>query len=95
MVDWSWRGVVVMADGIQGAGKMPFDISSNIHQQTRSREAIETHLADQRVEKEHRANHRRLEALREQSLELSKSYDKFGGATKATKPQGANVNIEV
>jgi len=84
-----------MADGIQGAGQMPFDIGSHIHKQTRAREAIETHLADQRVEKEHRANHRRLEALREQSLELSKSYDKFGAATKATRPEGSNVNIEV
>lgn len=84
-----------MADGLTGVGSAPFNIGSHIHQQTRAREAIETHLTDQRVEKEHRANHRRLEALEEQSLELSKSYDKFGGATKATKPQGANVNIEV
>lgn len=86
---------MVMADGLTGVGSAPFNIGSHIHEQTRMREAIETHLADQRAEKEHRVNHRRLEALREQSLELSKSYDKFGAATKATKPQGSNVNIEV
>ena len=46
-------------------------------------------------EKQHRQNHRQLDAIREQSLDLAKAYDRFGGATKATKPQGANVNIEV
>lgn len=84
-----------MADGIQGAGQMPFDISSNIHQQSRHREAIENHLTEQRVEKQHRQNHRHLDAIREQSLDLAKAYDRFGGATKATKPQGTNLNIEV
>ena len=95
MVDRSWRGVVVMADGIQGAGKMPFDISSNIHQQTRAREAIETHLTDQRVEKEHRANHAHLEGLAKQRLDLQESYDKFGRKTVADRPQGTKLNIEV
>ena len=60
-----------------------------------AREAIETHLAEQRVEKEHRANHRHLEGLAEQRLDLQQSYDRFGRKTNADRPQGTKLNIEV
>ncbi len=55
-----------MSDGVSGIGSAPFNVGSDIHQQTRARERIETHLVEQRVEKAHRANHTHLEALREQ-----------------------------
>ena len=85
-----------MADGIQGASQhMPFNVGSDIHEQTRAREAIETHLAEQRVEKEHRANHRHLEGLAEQRLDLQQSYDRFGRKTNADRPQGTKLNMEV
>jgi hypothetical protein len=50
---------------------------------------------EQRVTKEHRANHTHLEALREQKLDLGKAYDRFGTKTTADRPQGTNINIEV
>jgi len=95
MVDWSWRWVVVMADGISGIGSAPFNVGSEIHQQTQARERIETHLAEQRVEKEHRANHSHLEALAKQRFDLQETYDRFGRKTTADRPQGTNINIEV
>ena len=84
-----------MADGLSGIGNAPFNVGSDIHQQTQSRERIEAHLAEQRVEKEHRANHTHLEALREQRLDLGKAYDRFGAKTNADRPQGTKINIEV
>ena len=84
-----------MSDGVSGFGSMPFSVSSDIHTQTKTRERIENHLVEQRVAKEHRANHTHLEELRKQSLELSQGYDRFGSKTTASKPTGANVNIEV
>jgi len=95
MVDWSWRWVVVMADGVSGIGSAPFNVGSQIHQQTQARERIETHLAEQRVEKEHRANHSHLEALAKQRFDLQETYDRFGRKTTADRPQGTNINIEV
>ena len=84
-----------MADGLTGVGNMPFNVGSDIHAQTRARERIETHLAEQRVEKEHRANHSHLEALVKQRLDLQESYDRFGRKTSADRPQGTKLNIEV
>ena len=84
-----------MADGLTGVGNMPFNVGSDIHAQTRARERIETHLAEQRVEKEHRANHSHLEALAKQRLDLQQSYDRFGRKTNADRPQGTKLNIEV
>jgi len=95
MVDWPWRWVVVMADGVSGIGSAPFNVGSEIHQQTQARERIETHLAEQRVEKEHRANHSHLEALAKQRFDLQETYDRFGRKTTADRPQGTNINIEV
>jgi len=84
-----------VADGLSGIGNAPFNVGSDIHQQTQSRERIEAHLAEQRVTKEHRANHTHLEALREQRLDLGKAYDRFGAKTTADRPQGTKINIEV
>ena len=50
----------LMADGISGIGSAPFNVGSDIHQQTQTRERIETHLAEQMVAKQHRANHAHL-----------------------------------
>ena len=84
-----------MSDGLSGVGSAPFNVGSHIHEQTRAREVIETHLAEQRVEKEHRANHRHLEGLVRQRLDLQQSYDRFGHKTNADRPQGTKLNIEV
>ena len=84
-----------MSDGVSSIGSAPFNVGSDIHQQTRSRERIETHLAEQRVEKEHRSNHGHLEALAKQRFDLQESYDRFGRKTNADRPQGTKINIEV
>jgi len=85
-----------VADGTKGiSSNMPFNVGSDIHAQTRMRERIESHLVEQRVEKEHRANHTHLEAIRKQQLELSESYDRFGAKIAGARPQGSNVDIEV
>jgi len=84
-----------MADGVSGIGSAPFNVQSDIHHQTRARERIETHLAEQRVEKEHRANHSHLEALAKQRFDLNETYDRFGRKTTADRPQGTKLNIEV
>ena len=84
-----------MSDGVSGIGSAPFNVGSDIHEQTRARERIETHLAEQRVEKAHKANHSHLEALAKQRFDLQESYDRFGRKTTADRPQGTNLNIEV
>ena len=84
-----------MADGVSGVGSAPFNVGSHIHQQTQTRERIETHLVEQRVAKEHRANHSHLEALAKQRFDLQETYDRFGRKTNADRPQGTNINIEV
>jgi hypothetical protein len=84
-----------MSDGVSGIGSAPFNVGSDIHEQTRARERIETHLAEQHVEKAHRANHSHLEALAKQRFDLQESYDRFGRKTTADRPQGTNLNIEV
>ena len=66
-----------MSDGLSGVGSAPFNVGSHIHEQTRAREVIETHLAEQRVEKEHRANHRHLEGLVQQRLDLQQIYGRL------------------
>ena len=84
-----------MSDGVSGIGSAPFNIQSDIHRQTQSRERIENHLKEQMVEKEHRSNHEHLEAIRKQRLDLQESYDRFGRKTNADRPQGTKLNIEV
>ena len=84
-----------MSDGVSGVGNAPFNVGSDIHEQTRARERIENHFTEQQVEKNHRNNHQHLEAIRKQQLELSESYDRFGRKTNADRPQGTKINIEV
>jgi hypothetical protein len=84
-----------VADGLSGIGNAPFNVGSDIHQQTQSRERIENHLKEQMVEKEHRTNHSHLEALAKQRFDLQESYDRFGRKTTADRPQGTKLNIEV
>ena len=84
-----------MSDGVSGIGSAPFNVGSDIHQQTRARERIETHLVEQRVEKEHRSIHSHLEALAKQRFDLNETYDRFGRKTAADRPQGTKLNIEV
>ena len=84
-----------MSDGVSGIGSAPFNVGSHIHQQTQTRERIEAHLVEQRVAKEHRANHSHLEALAKQRFDLQETYDRFGRKTNADRPQGTNINIEV
>ena len=84
-----------MSDGVSGIGSAPFNVQSDIHQQTQSRERIESHFKEQMVEKEHRANHSHLEALAKQRFDLQESYDWFGRKTNAYRPQGTKINIEV
>ncbi len=84
-----------MSDGVSGIGSAPFNIQSDIHQQTQSRERIESHLKEQMVEKKHRANHSHLEALAKQRFDLNETYDRFGRKTNADRPQGTKINIEV
>ena len=84
-----------MSDGVSGIGSAPFNIQSDIHQQTQSRERIESHLKEQMVEKKHRANHSHLEALAKQRFDLNETYDRFGRKTTADRPQGTKLNIEV
>jgi hypothetical protein len=84
-----------MADGLSGIGNAPFNVGSDIHQQTQSRERIEAHLKEQMVEKKHRANHSHLEALAKQRFDLGETYDRFGRKTNADRPQGTKINIEV
>ena len=84
-----------MSDGVSGIGSAPFNVGSDIHQQTKTRERIETHLTEQRVEKEHRANHSHLDAIAKQRFDLQESYDRFARKTNADRPQGTKINIEV
>lgn len=84
-----------MADGVSGIGSAPFNVGSDIHHQTRARKAIEAHLMEQRVTKEHRASHKHLEALAKQRLDMSQTYDRFGRTKQADRPQGTKINIEV
>ena len=75
-----------MSDGLSGIGSAPFNVGSDIHQQIQSRERIESHLKEQMLEKEHRANHSHLEALAKQRFDLQESYDRFGRKTNADRP---------
>ena len=84
-----------MSDGVSGIGSAPFNVQSDIHQQTQFRERIESHLKEQMVEKEHRANHSHLEALAKQRFDLQETYDRFGRKTNADRPQGTKIDIEV
>jgi len=71
-------------------GNLPFSIEA-----TRSRESIENHQAQQRVQVEHNRAHKLSKALERQQLDLMLSYDKFGASNTGLKPQGSIVDMEV
>jgi hypothetical protein len=82
-----------MSDGVSGIGSAPFNIQSDIHQQTRSRERIEKHFEEQQVQKEHRRTHVREEALRTEAAELT--YNRTGKLQQSQKEQGLVIDKEV
>lgn len=82
-----------MSDGVSGIGSAPFNVGSDIHQQTRSRELIERHFEQQQVQKLHRRTHAREEALRAETVELT--YDRVGKLQQSQKEQGLIIDKEV
>ena len=71
-------------------GNLPFAIEAQ-----RSRESIENHQAQQKVQVEHNRAHKLAKALEKQQFELILSYDNAGSQNKALKPQGTIVDMEV
>ena len=79
-----------MSDGVSGIGSAPFNVQSDIHQQTQARKRIEKHFEEQQVSKEHRRTHVREEALR---TELT--YNRTGKLQQAQREQGLVIDKEV
>jgi len=75
---------------IDPVGNLPFAIDLQ-----RSRESIENHQAQQRVQVEHNRAHKLAKALERQQLDLMLSYDKFGAHNTGLQPQGQVVDISV
>ena len=71
-------------------GNLPFAVELQ-----RSRESIENHQAQQRVQVEHNRAHKLSKALERQQLDLMLSYDKFGASNSGLKPQGSIIDMEV
>ena len=71
-------------------GNLPFAVELQ-----RSRESIENHQAQQRVQVEHNRAHKLSKALERQQLDLMFSYDKFGASNSGLQPQGQIVDMEV
>ena len=71
-------------------GNLPFAVEAQ-----RSRESIENHQAQQRVQVEHNRAHKLSKALERQQLDLMVSYDRFGASNTALQPKGQIVDIEV
>lgn len=71
-------------------GSLPFAIEA-----TRSRESIENHQAQQRVQVEHNRAHKLSKALERQQLDLMLSYDRLGAHNTGLQPQGQIVDMEV
>ena len=82
-----------MADGLSGVGLAPFNVQSNIHQQTESRQKIEKYFEEQQVQKEHRRTHVREETLRTEAAELT--YNRVGKLQESQKDQGLVIDKEV
>lgn len=82
-----------MADGISGVGSAPFNVQSDIHQQTESRQRIEKYFEEQQVQKEHRRTHAREETLRTEAAELT--YNRVGKLQQSQKDQGLVIDKEV
>ena len=85
-----------MSDGLSGVGSAPFNVQSDIHQQTQSRERIEAHVEAQRVDKEHRLTHLRESDLRElQEKQRAATYTSNGQILPGKLPQGLVVDKEI
>ena len=82
-----------MADGLSGVGSAPFNVQSNVHQQTESRQRIEKYFEEQQVQKEHRRTHMREETLRTEAAELT--YNRVGKLQQSQKEQGLVINKEI
>lgn len=82
-----------MADGVSGVGSAPFNIQSDIHQQTESRQRIEKYFEGQQVQKEHRRTHVREETLRTEAAELT--YNRVGKLQQSQRDQGLVIDKEV
>ena len=82
-----------MSDGISGVGSAPFNVQSDIHQQTESRQSIEKYFEEQQVQKEHRRTHAREETLRTEAAELT--YNRVGKLQQSQKDQGLVIDKEV
>ena len=82
-----------MADGVSGVGSAPFNVQSDIHQQTESRQRIEKYFEGQQVQKEHRRTHAREETLRTEAAELT--YNRVGKLQQNLKDQGLVIDKEV
>jgi hypothetical protein len=75
---------------LEPVGNLPFAVGVE-----RSRESIENHQAQQRVQVEHNRTHKLAKALERQQLDLMLSYDKFGASNTGLQPQGSIVDISV
>ena len=82
-----------MADGVSGVGSAPFNVQSDIHQQTESRQRIEKYFEGQQVQKEHRRTHAREETLRTEAAELT--YNRVGKLQQSQRDQGLVIDKEV
>lgn len=82
-----------MADGVSGVGSAPFNVQSDIHQQTESRQRIEKYFEEQQVSKEHRRTHAREETLRTEAAELT--YNRVGKLQQSQRDQGLVIDKEV
>ena len=71
-------------------GNLPFAVEAQ-----RSRESIENHQAQQRVQVEHNRAHKLSKALERQQLDLMLSYDRFGASNNELQPQGQIIDMEV
>lgn len=82
-----------MADGVSGVGSAPFNVQSDIHQQTESRQRIEKYFEEQQVQKEHRRTHMREETLKTEAAELT--YNRVGKLQESQRYQGLVIDKEV
>ena len=82
-----------MSDGLSGVGSAPFNVQSDIHQQTESRQRIEKYFEEQQVQKEHRRTHVREETLRTEAAELT--YNRVGKLQQSQRDQGLVIDKEV
>lgn len=83
-----------MAEGISKISAFQAYLNSDIHQQTRTRERIESHFEKQTIEKEHRQIHLAEEAAKIRTETNNYRYDRFLKQQEKIQ-EGLHVNIEV